>query len=98
MMAADQDNGLFPPILGFALPGSRFVLGGLACAVRPSLGPGRTAALVLAVLQVAATKHHVKLQREGYRDYTWAWHDSVEIGPVALRRIAKHTGLTPEDL
>jgi predicted RNA binding protein YcfA (HicA-like mRNA interferase family) len=41
---------------------------------------------------------HVKLQRTGYPDYTWAWHDSQELGPVALRRIAKHTGLTPRDL
>jgi len=41
---------------------------------------------------------HTQLQRPGYKDYTWAWHDSVEIGPVALKRIAKHTGLKPEDL
>jgi predicted RNA binding protein YcfA (HicA-like mRNA interferase family) len=30
--------------------------------------------------------------------YTWAFHDDVEIGPNMLRRIAKHTGLKPEDL
>jgi HicA toxin of bacterial toxin-antitoxin, len=41
---------------------------------------------------------HVQLQHDGYRDYTWAWHDSDEIGPVALRKIGKYTGLTPEDL
>jgi predicted RNA binding protein YcfA (HicA-like mRNA interferase family) len=41
---------------------------------------------------------HLKLQREGYRSVTWAWHDSEELGPAALRRIAKYTGLTPEDL
>jgi predicted RNA binding protein YcfA (HicA-like mRNA interferase family) len=41
---------------------------------------------------------HVKLQRVGYQDYTWAWHDSDELGPVALRKIGKFTGLTPEDL
>ena len=41
---------------------------------------------------------HVQLQRPGFPDYTWAWHDSAELGPVALRRIAKHTGLTPNDL
>jgi len=41
---------------------------------------------------------HIQLQRPGFNDYTWAWHDSVELGPVALKRIAKHTGLTPEDL
>jgi hypothetical protein len=31
-------------------------------------------------------------------DYTWAFHDSIEIGPKMLARIAKHTGLKPEDL
>lgn len=41
---------------------------------------------------------HIQLQRTGYRDLTWAWHDSVEIGPVALRKIGKLTGLAPEDL
>ena len=41
---------------------------------------------------------HIQLQRPGFNDYTWAWHDSVELGPVALKRIAKHTGLTPKDL
>lgn len=30
--------------------------------------------------------------------YTWAFHDDVEIGPNMLRRIAKYTGLKPEDL
>ena len=28
----------------------------------------------------------------------WAFHDSEEIGPPMLARIAKKTGLTPEDL
>jgi hypothetical protein len=31
-------------------------------------------------------------------EYTWAFHDSVEIGPKMLARIAKHTGLKPEDI
>lgn len=30
--------------------------------------------------------------------YTWAFRDSEEIGPKMLARIAKHTGLSPEDL
>ena len=46
----------------------------------------------------ASGTSHVKLQRDGFQDYTWAWHESVELGPVALKRIAKHTGLTPNDL
>jgi predicted RNA binding protein YcfA (HicA-like mRNA interferase family) len=41
---------------------------------------------------------HVQLQREGFPDYTWGWHDSEEIGPVAMKKIGKFTGLTPEDL
>jgi hypothetical protein len=28
----------------------------------------------------------------------WAFHDRVEIGPKMLARIAKHTGLSVEDL
>jgi len=41
---------------------------------------------------------HVQLQRPGFTDYTWAWHDSEELGPVVLKKIAKYTGLKPEDL
>ena len=41
---------------------------------------------------------HVSLQRSGYKDFVWAFHDKVEIGPKMLARIAKHTGLTPDDL
>jgi len=31
-------------------------------------------------------------------DYVFAFHDGDEIGPRMLARIAKHTGLTPDDL
>jgi predicted RNA binding protein YcfA (HicA-like mRNA interferase family) len=31
-------------------------------------------------------------------EYTWAFHDSDEIGPVMLAKIAKRTGLKPGDL
>ena len=41
---------------------------------------------------------HKTLEREGWDDYTWAFHDNVEIGPAMLSRIAKRTGLTPEEL
>ena len=41
---------------------------------------------------------HVTLQRPEYQDFVWAFHDRAEIGPKMLARIAKHTGLTPEDL
>lgn len=41
---------------------------------------------------------HRTLQREGCPDYVFAFHDGVEIGPKMLARIAKHTGLLPDDL
>lgn len=41
---------------------------------------------------------HRTLAREGWPDYVFSFHDNEEIGPRMLARIAKHTGLTPEDL
>jgi predicted RNA binding protein YcfA (HicA-like mRNA interferase family) len=41
---------------------------------------------------------HQTLSRVGWTDYVFAFHDSEEIGPRMLARIAKRTGLTPEDL
>ena len=41
---------------------------------------------------------HKTLAREGWGDYVFAFHDSEEIGPKMLARVAKHTGLRPEDL
>ena len=41
---------------------------------------------------------HVHLTHPERPDFTWAFHDSEEIGPVMLARIAKHTGLKPKDL
>jgi predicted RNA binding protein YcfA (HicA-like mRNA interferase family) len=41
---------------------------------------------------------HRTLSREGYPDYLFAFHDREEIGPRMLARIAKHTGLRPEEL
>ena len=38
------------------------------------------------------------LYRVGWADFAFAFHDSEEIGPRMLTRIAKHTGLTAEDL
>jgi predicted RNA binding protein YcfA (HicA-like mRNA interferase family) len=45
----------------------------------------------------SGTSHRV-LARVGWPDYVFAFHDREEIGPKMLARIAKHTGLTPEDL
>jgi predicted RNA binding protein YcfA (HicA-like mRNA interferase family) len=43
------------------------------------------------------SSHH-QLIHPKFPDYTWEFADSDELGPVMLARIAKHTGLTPEDL
>ena len=44
------------------------------------------------------TGSHRTLERAGYPNYVFAFHDSDEIGPRMLARMAKHTGLKPEDL
>lgn len=41
---------------------------------------------------------HRTLSRSGYGDYVFPFHDGEEIGPRMLARVAKHTGLTPNDL
>jgi predicted RNA binding protein YcfA (HicA-like mRNA interferase family) len=67
--------------------------------------PSRKARDVLAalyrigwVLKRETAGSHKILFREGYPDYVFAFHDHVEIGPRMLTRIAKHTGLSPDDL
>ena len=44
------------------------------------------------------TGSHRTLAREGWQNFVFAFHDGEEIGPRMLARIAKHTGLAPEDL
>jgi predicted RNA binding protein YcfA (HicA-like mRNA interferase family) len=44
------------------------------------------------------TGSHRVLSRPGWPDYTFAFHDDVEIGPAMLRRVGKDTGLEPDDL
>ena len=41
---------------------------------------------------------HRTLQRAGWPDFVFAFHDGEEIGPKMLARVAKQTGLTPADL
>lgn len=41
---------------------------------------------------------HRVLERAGWDDFVFSFHDREEIGPKMLARIAKHTGLAPEDL
>lgn len=45
----------------------------------------------------SGTSHRV-LSRPNWPDFVFAFHDREEIGPRMLARIAKHTGLTPDDL
>lgn len=41
---------------------------------------------------------HRTLARDGWPDFVFAFHDDEEIGLRMLARIAKRTGLRPEDL
>lgn len=41
---------------------------------------------------------HKTLERAGWPDVVFAFHDNEEIGPRMLARLAKHTGLKPEDV
>lgn len=66
--------------------------------------PSKKARLVLSALLKLGwsikrqTGSHRTLARPGWADFTIAFHDGEEIGPRMLARIAKHTGLSPEDL
>lgn len=66
--------------------------------------PSRKAKRVLAALEKLGwevkrqTGSHKTLAREGSPDFVFAFHDGEELGPRMLARIAKHTGLSPEDL
>ena len=65
----------------------------------------RKARLVLAALlrigwqikRQSGGSHRV-LARDGWPDFVFAFHDGEEIGPRMLSRIARRTGLTPDDL
>ena len=67
--------------------------------------PSRKARLILAALlrigwsikRQSGTSHRI-LSRPEWPDYVFAFHDGDEIGPHMLARIARRTGLTPEDL
>ncbi|WP_437755382.1 type II toxin-antitoxin system HicA family toxin [Sorangium sp. So ce1389] len=41
---------------------------------------------------------HRVLERDGWDDFVFAFHDDDEIGPRMLARPSKHTGLAPGDL
>ncbi|MCX6358605.1 MAG: type II toxin-antitoxin system HicA family toxin [Armatimonadetes bacterium] len=44
------------------------------------------------------TGSHRVLVRDTWPDFVFAFHDGEEIGPRMLARVARHTGLRPEDL
>ncbi len=44
------------------------------------------------------TGSHKVLSRSGWVDVVFAFHDNDEIGPRMLARLAKVTGLRPQDL
>jgi predicted RNA binding protein YcfA (HicA-like mRNA interferase family) len=44
------------------------------------------------------TGSHKILSRDGWPDFIFGFHDGEEIGPRMLSRVARHTGLRPEDL
>ena len=66
--------------------------------------PSARARQVLAALQRIGWRvkrqsgSHRTMERDGWPDFVFAFHEGEEIGPRMLARIAKRTGLTPDDL
>jgi predicted RNA binding protein YcfA (HicA-like mRNA interferase family) len=44
------------------------------------------------------TGSHRVLQRSGWADCVFPFHDGVEIGPAMVAKVSKKTGLKPGDL
>ena len=66
----------------------------------PSMKARRVLAALLRIgwsVKREASSHKV-LVRDGWADAVFAFHDGDEVGPRMLARIAKRTGLRPEDL
>lgn len=67
----------------------------------PSTKSGRVLAALLRLgwsLKRESSGSHKVLERAGWQDFVWSFHEGVEIGPIMLSRIARKTGLTPQDL
>lgn len=66
--------------------------------------PSSRASKVLSALQRIGWRlkrqsgSHKTMSRDGWPDFVFAFHEREEIGPRMLARIAKSTGLRPEDL
>ena len=56
------------------------------------------ALLKLGWTQKRRSGSHRTLAREGWADVVFAFHEADELGPRMLARLAKHTGLAPDDL
>ncbi len=69
-----------------------------------SLWHSAKARRVLAAPQRIGWRHdrtvgsHKILKRDGWPDYPFSFHDRQELGPKMMARIAKKTGLMPEDM
>jgi len=67
------------------------------------LGARKARAVLAALLRIGwqikrQKGSHRILYRAGWPDFVFAFHDGEEIGPRMLARIARHTGLTENDL
>ena len=68
--------------------------------VSPSVKAKRLLAALVAIgwTEKRRSASHRTLEREGWPDVVFAFHDGEEIGPKMLARVAKQTGLQPRDL
>ena len=67
------------------------------------LGSSKSRKVLAALLSIGwqikrQTGSHRVLSRPGDPDFVFAFHEGVEIGSKMLARIAKRTGLKPDDL
>ncbi|NEO78986.1 type II toxin-antitoxin system HicA family toxin [Moorena sp. SIO4G3] len=49
------------------------------------------------IVKRQSSSHRI-LSRDGWPNFVFAFHEGEEIGPRMLARIAKRTGLKPDDL
>ena len=68
--------------------------------VWPSTRASRVLAALLRIGWVVKRQagSHRTLARPGWLNVTWAFHDGDEVGAKMLAKVAKTTGLVPEDL